>query len=194
MGHSKTGCLQAGGKFAIQTIEVRPRSTVQDLDRVKDSILKLKAELAYAQETTAALRAVKQRVTEQALQRTRDALQAQESITKQQAESVWARAVPTRLASAGRGSCVNTWCQWVVSLLAVLRQCVPTCNLCACPDCQGTHQQLSVQIARVFLEVDDYLDPKVKAVAKERAQAHVAGVLAAVDVEKYIKVGASELI
>ena len=60
----------------------------QDLDRVKDSILKLKAELTYAQETTTALRAVKQRVTEQALQRTRDALQAQESVTKQQAESV----------------------------------------------------------------------------------------------------------
>lgn len=55
---------------------------------MKDSILKLKAELTYAQETTTALRAVKQRVTEQALQRTRDALRAQESVTKQQAESV----------------------------------------------------------------------------------------------------------
>ena len=61
---------------------------MQDLDRVKDSILKLKAELTYAQETTTALRAVKQRVFEQALQRTRDALRAQESVTKQQAESV----------------------------------------------------------------------------------------------------------
>ena len=46
-------------------------------------------------------------------------------------------------------------------------------------------------MARAFLEVDEYLDPEVKAVAKEKAQAHVAGVLAAVDVDKYIKVHGS---
>lgn len=58
-----------------------------------------------------------------------------------------------------------------------------------------THQlQLSVQMGRAFLEVDEYLDPEVKAVAKEKAQAHVAGVLAAVDVDKYIKARAENLI
>ena len=73
--------------------------------------------------------------------------------------------------------------------------CVSLCQLCAeAPRQDHTQPLLPVQMARAFLEVDEHLDPEVKAVVKEKAQAHVAGVLAAVDVDKYIKVRATNLI
>ena len=45
-----------------------------------------------------------------------------------------------------------------------------------------------MQLTHAFMELDKALEPEVKAVAQEKAQARMADVLAAVDVDKYMKV------
>ncbi|KAK9835035.1 hypothetical protein WJX81_005851 [Elliptochloris bilobata] len=50
-------------------------------------------------------------------------------------------------------------------------------------------KQQAAAMTRAFAEIDEVLEPEVKAVAKAKAEAHVAEVLAAVDVDKFIKGG-----